>query len=161
MQTANCFVYLGGDKGNSVPVSGATASEIAVLRVIHGDDAVHDIEPAGEVKISHRAERSRLLEKYGARRPDRPNGEPFSEAVELLFPGAAARLFDTLEDLDLPEHLFKPIERETAKPRRGRPSKAAQAEAEEDAEQPPMPDEDDGIRPMPKRGGTKPLFNES
>jgi hypothetical protein len=102
MQTANILLSIGGDSGNTVPKDGVTASEIAVLRLIHGDEAVQEIEPAGEVRISHRAERARLFDLYGRARyaDDKP-------VVETLFPGAAARLFENLAELEIPEEFYK------------------------------------------------------
>ncbi len=110
MQTANVMVALGGDTGNTVPKYGVTAAEIAVLRSIHGNEAVFDIEPCGEVKRGHRDERQRLVETY---RSKDSNGNAI---VEGLFPGAAARVFETLAELELPEELFKATDRVKAEP---------------------------------------------
>lgn len=126
MQTANIMLALGGDAGNSVPKYGVTAAEIAVLRAIHGDDAVHDIEPTGEdavVETDHgnprkrtnREELSRLQREYAS-------GRLFGtdiRAVGALFPGAAARVFEDIEELGLNENAFKPERRAsaTSKPR--------------------------------------------
>jgi hypothetical protein len=105
MQTANVMVALGGDTGNTVPKYGVTAAEIAVLRSIHGNEAVFDIEPVGEVQRGHRDERQRLVEGYRSKDSDGKS------IVEGLFPGAAARVFETLDELELPEELFKTTER--------------------------------------------------
>lgn len=112
MQTANIMLRLGGDAGNTVPKYGVTASEIAVLRVIHGDDAVVDIDPLGEaaVKLSHRAEIQRLGETYGRM----IDGSFVAPAVSSLFPGAAARCFETIKELDLDPSFFVPTGRATA-----------------------------------------------
>jgi hypothetical protein len=111
MQTANVLVSLGGDHGNTVPKYGVTAAEIAVLRAIHGDDAVNDVEPSGDVKRSHRDERGRLLAIYGAAKDD--NQKPI---VEGMFPGVAARVFETIAELDLDESMFKATGRLKAVP---------------------------------------------
>lgn len=103
MQTANCLVKLGGDSGNTVPKYGVTVSEIVVLQKIHGDDAVVDIQPTGTVERSHRAERQRLDYAYGAAQDD---GSRRSKVVDLLFPGAAARLYETFEEAEILEDNF-------------------------------------------------------
>lgn len=110
MQTANIMLSLGGDHGNQVYKHAVTAAEIAVLRAIHGDDAVKDIEPTGTVKRSHREERGRLIETYGgAKIPDTK-----TPIVESLFPGVAARVFEDLHELDLPDVFFKATGRQTS-----------------------------------------------
>lgn len=110
MQIANILLSLGGDHGNTIPKFAVTAAEIAVLRAIHGDEAVNDIEPLGDVKRSNREERARIGAIYGqAKIPDTKQS-----IVESLFPGAAARVFETLEELDLPGEFFKATGRLTA-----------------------------------------------
>ena len=102
MQTANIFLALGGDMGNVVPKHGVTAAEVAVLRYVHGEGAVHNIAVAGQVSRTHRQEIGRLAETYG-----KWDGEKrVSPAVEALFPGAASRVFETFEELELPEDLY-------------------------------------------------------
>lgn len=128
MQTANCYVYLGNDKGTSVPKENVTAAEIAILRAIHGPDAVHEIEPIGQVERTHREERQRLVELYGRSTVDDDTGRAIS-VVQSLFPGAASRVFTSLDELDIPEVCFKAEKRVTAK--NGKKAKAA-AEPETD-----------------------------
>ena len=66
MHLYNCKVRLGGSLYNEVPKPEITAAEITVLRVIHGDDSVVDIEPAGEnKKLSSLKVRSELALQYG------------------------------------------------------------------------------------------------
>jgi hypothetical protein len=134
MQIANVMVAIGGDSGNTVPKVGVTAAEIAVLRSIHGEEAVFDIEPAGSIERGNREERQRLVETYPAR-----DGEN-KLIVEQLFPGAAARVFVAIDELALPEEFFKASARVAAEPApkkaAGRKSAAAKA---------PAADEDDGI----------------
>jgi hypothetical protein len=120
MQTVNCVVAIGGDQGNTVPKFGITIAEVAVLRAIHGPDAIIDIELAGDVERGNRDERLRLLKEYVAR------DEDGKLIVENLFPGVGAKVPEDLEDLGLPEELMKPLERASQKPaKRGK----AQAEA--------------------------------
>lgn len=103
MEVANIVLSLAGDAGNTVPKFNVTAAEIAVLREIHGEEAVHDIEPIGTIERTSRAERQRLTEIYGRMH----EGQRRAPAVERLFPGAAARVFETIEELELPEDFFK------------------------------------------------------
>lgn len=124
MQTANCSLALGGDQGNTVPKFGITAAEIAVLRVIHGDDAVTNIEPAGEVKRTDRQEIARLTQVFGTNQ----DGRVRAKAVEALFPGAAARVFHTLDELDLPEELFAAERRMGGRPIAEREEDSVEAE---------------------------------
>lgn len=112
MQTANILLALGGDSGNQVPKYDVTASEIAVLRAIHGEDAVTDILPldAG-VERTNRSELARLRARYGAAADGEGN-----RVVDTLFPGAAARVFETIDELELPRTLFAAKDRVSAKP---------------------------------------------
>lgn len=165
MEIANILLALAGDTGNTVPKHGVTAAEVAVLRVIHGDDAISDIEIIGEAEDdgkprTHRAERARLSERYGRQN----EGRWASPAVDMLFPGAAARVFETFDELDLPEELFK-AERPTRATRVAKPAEPAKAEkpakgkkaAKKDEPEPEAPaedaeaDEDDGIGDMPDK----------
>ncbi|MFK3857821.1 hypothetical protein [Agrobacterium pusense] len=112
MEKGNALVALGGDSGNTVPKYDVTPAEVAVLRVIHGDDAVFDIEKTGKIDRTNRQELSRLTEVYGQRQP---NGNSAAPAVSALFPGAAARVFESFDELELDESLFKPVRRDTPK----------------------------------------------
>ena len=107
MQVASVMVALSGDKGQTVPKMGVTPSEIAVLRIIHGEESITDIQPYGQIDRSSRAERQRLIERYGKME----DGEFLCRAVNSLFPGVAARLYETFDELELPEEFFKPVYR--------------------------------------------------
>lgn len=109
MQTANILLSLGGDHGNQISKFGVTAAEIAVLRAIHGDESVQDVEPTGDVKRSNRQERERLVAIYGAAK-----NEQQQRIVDTMFPGVAARVFETIEELELPDQFFKATGRMTA-----------------------------------------------
>lgn len=109
MQIANCFVALGGDKGNAVPRYGVTPGEIVVLFAIHGDEAVFDIEPAGEVERSGRDELRRIREVYSVAKDE--NG---AHIVGKVFPGTGARVPTSLEELEISPVLFKALSRVTA-----------------------------------------------
>lgn len=95
MELANCTVALGGDRGQLVPKYHVTPSEVAVLRFIHGEDAVMDIEVVATVARTGAAERARLHQQYG-----RYDGNGYqAKAVDVLFPGVAARLFESFDEL--------------------------------------------------------------
>lgn len=131
MQTANILLMLGGDRDNQIPKYGVTPSEVAVLRLIHGDESVTDIEPIGELKRSSKEERQRLTDIYSR---VQPNGVRKAVEVDALFPGAAARVFETFDELDIDESMFKAETRVSAKKadpldHDGDGKKAAEAEA--------------------------------
>jgi hypothetical protein len=75
MRLFSCKVRLGASLLNEVPKIGVTASEIALLRILHSpktDDGaldmgvVADIKPHGDVDRSDQDERKRLQDMYGA-----------------------------------------------------------------------------------------------
>jgi hypothetical protein len=111
MQTAHIMLDIGGDAGNQIPKRNVTAAEMAVLIAIHGESAVHDIEPTGEIDRSNREELERLHRIYGRAK----NGSD-QAIVDVLFPGAAARVFQTIDELGVPEEFFKPTARAAAVP---------------------------------------------
>lgn len=113
MKLANIMLAIGGGRDNTFPKYGVTAGEIAVLRAIHGEDAVFDVEPTDTVALNenetprtNRQELSRLKSLYGGAQDG--NG---GKIVEQLYPGAAARVFEDFEELDLPEDYFKALGR--------------------------------------------------
>lgn len=111
MQTANCLVAIGGDDGNKVPKYSVTAAEVAVLRLIHGEGSVSEINITGTVERTHRQEIGRLTEAYG-----RMEGEKrVSPAVSSLYPGAAARVFEDFRELEIPEEFYVAKSRKTAR----------------------------------------------
>lgn len=110
MELANVMVALGGERDNTVPKYRVTPPEIAVLVAIHGDDAVHDIEPLEEeITISTREIMTDLLARYPALDD---SGNP---VVRNVYPGVSPVLHQTLADLGLPEELYKATEREKPK----------------------------------------------
>ncbi|SEG64946.1 hypothetical protein [Bosea lathyri] len=110
MQTANIMLALGGDVGNTIPKYGVTAAEVALLRAVHGDEAVFDVEPTGEIERSNRAELGRLNLEYAGSRLVGTD----TRAVSALFPGAAARVYESFDELELDESFFKAKTRVTA-----------------------------------------------
>jgi hypothetical protein len=103
-ETANVMVALGGDIGMTVPKFGVTAAEIAVLQTIHGNDAVLAIEPKPVVQRTMRVERARLDKIYSSDAKRKDGKCP----VAAIYPGAAARLFQRIDELQLASSQFKP-----------------------------------------------------
>ena len=64
MQVCNCSVHIGGEAGMSVVKNFVTVPEIMVLRAIHGEDAVRNIEVTSNEDIDSNEERNRLLSIY-------------------------------------------------------------------------------------------------
>lgn len=143
MQIANILIAVGGDSGNTVPRYEVTPSEVAVLRVIHGEDAVTEVQITGDVKRVSRAERERLAVIYGGTKDENQNS-----ILTTLFPGIAARMFETFEELGLPEDFYK-AERGTRAPVVAvEPTPEEAADAEQAADHVADPDADDGIGEM-------------
>lgn len=139
MQTANCFVHIAGDSGTTVPKYQITVSEIAVLRAIHGQDSITEIEPSDNVDPprTDRQEIARLLAIYGRIGPDGKD----SSAVSDLFPGAAARVYQTLDELDIHEDFYKAERRVKPKPAEKVADKPKAAKGKKAADE-PAPGED-------------------
>ena len=150
MQTANIMLAIGGDRGNTVPKYAISVAEIALLRAIHGEDAVFDVEPLETpamdegVVVSNRAELNRLRRVYDAKDADG------NRVVDQVYPGAAARVFETLDEIDMPDDYFKPTER-TAPIKAAAPATKSRAKAK--AVETPVQEaadlDDDGIKDMP------------
>lgn len=127
MKLANIMLAIGGGRDNTIPKYDVTAGEIAVLRAIHGEDAVFDVEPTdtdalneNDAKRTNRQELNRLKYIYG--KATDANG---AHLVENLYPGAAARVFEDFDELDLPDDYFKATGRVSAKA--AEPEKKAKA----------------------------------
>lgn len=148
MQTANIMLALGGSMGNTIPKYGVTAAEIAVLREIHGEAAVFDIDPQADIQRTSREERSRLGEVYG-----KPPGSRELSAVDVLFPGVASRVFETLDELEIDPSFFKPTERAKPKasPKAETSSEPDEAEVEEEVKQP--------VKKAPAKAAKSSLFS--
>lgn len=109
MKLANIMLAIGGGRDNTFQKYGVTAGEIAILRAIHGEDAVFDVEPTTEDalnedggKRTNRQELNRLKAIYAKAQDG--NG---AKIVEQLYPGAAARVFEDFDELELPDDYFK------------------------------------------------------
>lgn len=108
MQTANVLLGLEGRRDHTVPKYGVTPAEIAVLRFLHGEDAVYEVDIRPEtVMRTHRQEIERLRTAYSRRDGERQ----ISPAVDALFPGIAAKVPQTFAELELPEELFVVVAR--------------------------------------------------
>lgn len=105
MELATITLALAGDDSNTIQKYEVTPSEVAILNVIHGDGAVKDIAITGETDRRSREERARLVEIYSKQQPD---GSKRAPAVDALFPGVAARLFETFDELELDDVFFAP-----------------------------------------------------
>lgn len=156
MRIYNCLLALAGDTGNTVPKANITAAEIALLQAIHGTGSVIDIEDVGSVKRSNREERGHLFDTYAK---PQPTGDRLSRELDTLFPGIAARLPESVEELDLDDSFFKPTARANTKAAAPEPESAPAPKARRSkkaAEPEPAPadddgDEDDGIGEIPGR----------
>jgi hypothetical protein len=92
MQFANVEIRLAGSLENTV-IKEVSVPEIAVLRAVHGHDAVVNIKPSRVEAVDSKVERDRLERAFNP------------QIVEKLFPGVIAKLPTDLSDVgvDLPE----------------------------------------------------------
>lgn len=74
-------VRLAGDMRNEVRKTNLTAPEVLLLRRIHGNDALTELEKTGSMKVDHQAERQRLYTDY----PAAINTDAKRHYVEELF----------------------------------------------------------------------------
>lgn len=117
MQVATVKVKIAGDSGHMVEKYDVTPAEVAVLRYIHGEDAVVDIEPLGTIERTNREERARLAHIYSKKE----NGQT---PVDVLYPGVAARVYETFDELELLEEFYKASERVSPEVVKAEPKKA-------------------------------------
>lgn len=116
MQVYDCHVRLGNTTTSEVPKAGITASEILVLRAIHGPDSVVRISPVGDLPESpatHNDERVRLRGMY-------ERGEHQE--------GMIARLFG-------PDHIMLPLTLNPVEEKAAEEAIAAKEAAEAEAKQ--------------------------
>lgn len=100
-EVADMIVSLGGDINNTVPRYGVTAAECAVLQAIHGNDAVNNLKITGSVRRTNRTEKARIVALYAPH--ELSNG---AKVIAKLYPGAAARMFERFDELDIAEPQF-------------------------------------------------------
>ena len=104
METANAWLAIAGDIGNTVPKEGITPAEAALLTAIHGDNAVHKIEILDEESnVAGRALLQDLAHRYG-RAMDREN----RPVIRSIFPTATSPVPQTFAELGLAEEQFSP-----------------------------------------------------
>lgn len=102
MQKANALVAIAGDIGNTVPKSGLTPAEVALLSAIHGENAVQNIEILDkETDIAARQLLQDLAVKYG-----RAMGRDNLPIIRSLFPTATSPVPGTFAELGLAEEQF-------------------------------------------------------
>lgn len=85
MQLYNCQVRLANSPFNMVRKRGVTAPEVVVLRHVHGEEAVVDVELAGEVKRTDREERERLHNIYTPALKKRDPAKGFANSLGAIF----------------------------------------------------------------------------
>lgn len=113
MQICNCTVAIGGEAGMTVVKERVTVPELALLRVIHGEDAVRNIEVIADESVDSIEERSRLVAVY--RSPENVVRDTF---------GAAGALPKTLEDAGISDEFV--ISNSVTKTKRKAKSSAAE-----------------------------------
>ena len=102
-EVADMIVALGGDINNTVPRYNVTAAECAVLQAIHGADAVTSLKITGAINRTNRVEKARIMAEYAP--TELSNG---AKIIARLYPGAAARMFERYDELELSESQFAP-----------------------------------------------------
>lgn len=116
MQLLNCTVAIGGEVSMTVLKERVTVPELMVLRAVHGDDAVRNIEAIGTTTFNSADERERLTLMYT---------NPEGVVRETL--GAVGSLPMELAEANIPEDFI--ISGSVQKTNKRR--KAAEAEAVE------------------------------
>lgn len=152
MQFYNAWLKLGNDPNNTVPQHGISAAEIVMLDRIHGQGAVHDIEPTNYETRSARDEKGRLMDRFNPNVGDTMLEDPDAVSiVEKVFPGLNPSLPTTLDDLASWDESRFSYE---ARKRREREAAAA------DKKQPPLGDlKDVTVQSGPKKGRGRPPKN--
>lgn len=64
MQIVNCTVAIAGEAGMTVYKERVSVPEILVLRAVHGEDAVRNIEVIEDADVDSNEERARLTSMY-------------------------------------------------------------------------------------------------
>lgn len=96
MEYANIEIRLAGSLENTV-LKEASAPEIAVLKAIHGSDAVVNIKKSRTASVDQAVERDRLGKFYG------------DAVIAKFFPGVTSKLPTTLAEIgvEVPEEAPK------------------------------------------------------
>lgn len=110
MQTASILLAIGGERDMQVPKFGVTPAEVMLLRAIHGEEAVTDIDIIGNEDRGNRDERERLFSLYAK---SDPSGVFKLPILDALYPGVNAKLPTGFSDLDLDDVFYKAQSRKT------------------------------------------------
>jgi len=103
MEYAKAEIRLAGSLENTV-VKNVSAPEIAVLRMIHGEDAVVNVSYShSDAEVTQKSERERLSKFYNP------------GVVEKLFPGAIGRLATTLAEVGIAVEVEAPAKTSKSK----------------------------------------------
>jgi hypothetical protein len=108
LQAANIMVAIGGERGNTVPKYGVSATEISVLMAIHGPGAIFDVEPTDDIDVRPKDELARIRSVYTT--------DAGRAAIERLYPGVGAKPITDIDDLDLAKDDMKASGRVKAPP---------------------------------------------
>ena len=98
MQICDCDVLLAGSRNHVVRKNRVSVAEIEVLRAMHGDDAVLNIQPRETKKIASRDELERLRRRY-RRQLNTAGTEGRKSVVDAVYPGNNPTLPTTLADI--------------------------------------------------------------
>lgn len=98
MQICDCDVHLAGSRNHVVRKSRVSVAEIEVLRAMHGDDAVLNIQPRENKKVASRDELERLRRIY-RRQLNTAGVEGRKSVVDAVYPGTNPTLPTTLADI--------------------------------------------------------------
>jgi hypothetical protein len=111
MDLLNCTVLHAGNRGMTIEKSDVTPAEIVILRLVHGEDSVVNIEKVKSSRpVDSRKERERLAAYYG------------EDVVKRAYPGVSPVLPKTLREAGVEAEPEAPEEDES-------PAAAAAAEA--------------------------------
>ena len=141
MQTANCTVALAEDMGNTVPKKNVTPAEVVVLRAIHGEGAVFNIDILDkECKTSGR---EILQDLSHPRRYGRAQDSEKNQIVRTVFPSPMSPLPQTFAEIGLDESMFTQasLDKLTGKKKAPARKKAAPAPTEPKPEEPAAADD--------------------
>jgi hypothetical protein len=105
LKVYNCIVRIGGDIGNTVPKHRITAAEVLVLKRLHGEDSVLDIEEAGKASavLTKQKLYSDLMVKFKKPEVQKEVIALFGVAENPNIPDALPRFspkFASVEDMD-------------------------------------------------------------
>lgn len=123
----SCKLLLAGDRNHIVPKT-VTVPELEVLRKLHGDDAVTDVQPSQKpgLQLNHNEERDRLKRVFKKNLPA-PDASGRQNVVDVVFPNPRANLPTTLKEIGITD--YKPAVKGKAKG--GDSTEGAKAESDE------------------------------